>query len=162
MNLFIGGAGFVAGWLTKFDDNSSNLCVNQLTRHATPTQKAKYLPSLITGEMIGSLAMSEPESGSDVLSMRTNAVPFSDGSKKGWKLNGGKFWITNGPDCGVVIVYARTGKGNKGVTAFLVEEGMKGFSKGGKLDKVGMRGSNTCEVGFLFSLSPVKVAVFVS
>eukprot|EP01114_Cavostelium_apophysatum_P000516 TRINITY_DN1046_c0_g1_i1.p1 TRINITY_DN1046_c0_g1~~TRINITY_DN1046_c0_g1_i1.p1 ORF type:complete len:425 (+),score=119.72 TRINITY_DN1046_c0_g1_i1:128-1402(+) len=125
----------------------SNLCVNQITRNGTEKQKEKYLPKLISGDFIGALAMSEPGSGSDVVSMRTKA------EKKGnkWVLNGNKFWITNGPDANVLVVYARTessGPASKGITAFLVEKGMKGFTTAQKLDKLGMRGSNTCELVF--------------
>ncbi|WP_414632917.1 acyl-CoA dehydrogenase family protein, partial [Brevundimonas sp. UBA7534] len=102
----------------------SNLCVNQIRRWGTPEQKAKYLPGLISGEHVGSLAMSEAGSGSDVMSMRTRA------EKKGdrYVLNGTKFWITNAPHAETLVVYARTGDGNGGVTAFLIEKGMKGFS----------------------------------
>jgi len=126
----------------------SNLCVNQITRNGTEQQKQKYLPKLISGEYVGALAMSETGSGSDVVSMRTRA------EKKGNKyiLNGNKFWITNGPDADVLVVYAKTaGKdipASKGITAFLIEKGMKGFTTGKKLDKLGMRGSNTCELIF--------------
>jgi isovaleryl-CoA dehydrogenase len=124
----------------------SNLTVNQLVRNGNADQKAKYLPKLISGEYIGALAMSEPGSGSDVVSMKTRAV------KKGkkWVLNGNKFWITNGPDAHVLIIYAKTeidGNPSK-ITAFIVEKGMKGFSTAQKLDKLGMRGSNTCELVF--------------
>ncbi|KAL6076201.1 Isovaleryl-CoA dehydrogenase, mitochondrial [Balamuthia mandrillaris] len=123
----------------------SNLCVNQLVRNANTTQKKKYLPKLISGDFVGALAMSEPGSGSDVVSMKTKA------EKKGnkWVLNGNKFWITNGPDANVLIVYAKTHdvKPNS-ITAFIVEKGMPGFSTAQKLDKLGMRGSNTCELVF--------------
>ncbi|XP_008398217.1 isovaleryl-CoA dehydrogenase, mitochondrial [Poecilia reticulata] len=124
----------------------SNLCVNQMVRHANPKQKEKYMPKLLTGEHIGALAMSEPNAGSDVVSMKLKAV------KKGdyYVLNGNKFWITNGPDADVLIVYAKTDPEahQKGITAFIVEKGMPGFSTAQKLDKLGMRGSNTCELIF--------------
>jgi len=124
----------------------SNLCVNQIVRNGNETQKEKYLPKLITGEYIGALAMSEPGSGSDVVSMRTKAVKV-DG---GYEMTGNKMWITNGPDADVLIVYAKTEpeKKSRGITAFMVEKGMKGFSTAQKLDKLGMRGSNTCELVF--------------
>jgi len=124
----------------------SNLSVNQISRNGSDSQKTKYLPKLISGEYIGALAMSEPNAGSDVVSMRTKA------EKKGnhWVLNGNKMWITNGPDAHVFIVYAKTDVQSKqhGITAFLVEKGTKGFSTAQKLDKLGMRGSNTCELIF--------------
>ena len=122
----------------------SNLCVNQIRRWGTDEQKAKYLPKLISGEHVGSLAMSEAGSGSDVMSMKTRA------EKKGdrYILNGTKFWITNAPSADTLVVYARTGDGNGGVTAFLIERGMKGFSVSKKLDKMGMRGSDTAELVF--------------
>ncbi|XP_024912388.1 isovaleryl-CoA dehydrogenase, mitochondrial isoform X2 [Cynoglossus semilaevis] len=124
----------------------SNLCVNQMVRHANEKQKEKYMPKLLTGEHIGALAMSEPNSGSDVVSMKLKA------NKKGdyYVLNGNKFWITNGPDADVLIVYAKTNPEayQKGITAFIVEKGMPGFSTAQKLDKLGMRGSNTCELIF--------------
>jgi len=122
----------------------SNLCVNQIRRWGTDDQKAKYLPKLISGEHVGSLAMSEAGSGSDVMSMKTRA------EKKGdrYVLNGTKFWITNAPSADTLVVYARTGDGNGGVTAFLIEKGMKGFSVSKKLDKMGMRGSDTAELVF--------------
>lgn len=124
----------------------SNLCVNQLTRNGNTAQKTKYLPKLITGQHVGALAMSEPGSGSDVVSMQTRA------DKKGdyYVLNGNKFWITNGPDADTLIVYAKTdvNAGSKGITAFIIEKGMPGFTTGKKLDKLGMRGSNTCELIF--------------
>eukprot|EP00466_Bigelowiella_natans_P002989 jgi/Bigna1/57409/fgenesh1_pm.13_\ len=124
----------------------SNLCVNQIVRNGNETQKEKYLPKLITGEYIGALAMSEPGSGSDVVSMRTKAVKV-DG---GYEMTGNKMWITNGPDADVPLVYAKTDfeKKSRGITAFMVEKGMKGFSTAQKLDKLGMRGSNTCELVF--------------
>ena len=122
----------------------SNLCVNQFVRHATAAQKKKYLPQLISGEHVGALAMSEPGSGSDVLSMRTSAVKRGDH----FVLNGNKMWITNGSDASTLIVYARTSASKKGITAFIVERGVAGFSSAQKLDKLGMRGSNTCELVF--------------
>ncbi|MEM1138717.1 MAG: isovaleryl-CoA dehydrogenase [Pseudomonadota bacterium] len=124
----------------------SNLCVNQLRLNGTPEQKEKYLPKLLTGEHIGALAMSEPGSGSDVVSMKLRA------EKKGdrYILNGNKFWITNGPDADTLVVYAKTDPeaGSRGITAFIIEKGFKGFSTAQKLDKLGMRGSNTCELVF--------------
>ncbi|KAJ7080337.1 acyl-CoA dehydrogenase NM domain-like protein [Mycena belliarum] len=124
----------------------SNLCVNQIHRHGTSAQKEKYLPDLISGEKVGSLAMSEVGSGSDVVSMRLQA----DKVEGGWKLNGNKFWITNGPSASTLVVYAKTApeKGSKGITAFLIERGFSGFSTSPKLDKFGMRGSDTCELVF--------------
>ena len=124
----------------------SNLCLNQLNKNGTHEQKAKYLPKLCTGEHIGALAMSEPNAGSDVVSMKLKA------EKKGDKyiLNGNKMWITNGPDANVYIIYAKTdtSAGSKGITAFIVERDYPGFSRHQKLDKLGMRGSNTCELVF--------------
>ncbi|MEZ5921151.1 MAG: isovaleryl-CoA dehydrogenase [Parvularculaceae bacterium] len=124
----------------------SNLCVNQINRNATKAQKAKYLPKLISGEHLGALAMSEPGAGSDVVGMKLKA------EKKGdrYILNGSKMWITNGPDADVVVVYAKTDPkaGPKGITAFIVEKGWKGFSTAQKLDKLGMRGSDTGELVF--------------
>jgi len=122
----------------------SNLCVNQIRRWGTEAQKQKYLPKLISGEHVGSLAMSEGGSGSDVMSMRTQAR--KDGDR--YVLNGTKFWITNAPHAETLVVYARTGEGSGGVTAFLIEKGMKGFSVSKKLDKMGMRGSDTAELVF--------------
>lgn len=125
----------------------SNLCVNQIVRNGNEAQKAKYLPKLISGEHVGSLAMSEPGSGSDVLSMKLSAKKV--GNK--WVLNGNKMWITNGPNANTLVVYARTDadpKNKKGITAFIIERGFKGFSTAQKLDKLGMRGSNTCELVF--------------
>eukprot|EP01116_Phalansterium_solitarium_P017108 TRINITY_DN4133_c0_g1_i2.p1 TRINITY_DN4133_c0_g1~~TRINITY_DN4133_c0_g1_i2.p1 ORF type:complete len:428 (-),score=167.93 TRINITY_DN4133_c0_g1_i2:25-1308(-) len=128
----------------------SNLCVNQLVRNGTPEQQKRYLPKLISGEHVGALAMSEPGSGSDVISMQTRAEKRGDH----YVLNGSKFWITNGPDADVLIVYAKTSSPSSGiapsksVTAFIIERGMKGFRSGPKLDKLGMRGSNTCELIF--------------
>jgi isovaleryl-CoA dehydrogenase len=124
----------------------SNLCVNQLNRNATKAQKAKYLPKLISGEHLGALAMSEPGAGSDVVGMKLRA------EKKGdrYVLNGSKMWITNGPDADVVVVYAKTdpAAGPRGITAFIVEKGQKGFKAAQKLDKLGMRGSDTGELVF--------------
>jgi isovaleryl-CoA dehydrogenase len=124
----------------------SNLCVNQIRRNGNAAQKRKYLPRLISGEHVGALAMSEPDSGSDVVSMRLRAERQGDR----YLLNGSKMWITNGPDADVLVVYAKTdpAAGAKGITAFLVEKGFKGFSTAQKLDKLGMRGSNTCELVF--------------
>lgn len=124
----------------------SNLCVNQIHRHGTEAQKQKYLPDLIAGKKVGSLAMSEPGSGSDVVSMSLRADKI-DG---GWKLNGNKFWITNGPTASTLVVYAKTApeRGSKGITAFIIEKTFKGFSTHQKLDKFGMRGSDTCELVF--------------
>lgn len=125
----------------------SNLCVNQISRHATEKQKEKYLPKLISGEHIGALAMSEAGSGSDVVSMKLRA------EKKGdyYILNGSKFWITNGPDADVLVVYAKTDvtvEAKRGITTFIIEKGMPGFRPGPKLDKLGMRGSSTSELIF--------------
>ncbi|KAJ3112353.1 hypothetical protein HDU96_004659 [Phlyctochytrium bullatum] len=124
----------------------SNLCVNQIVRNGNETQKAKYLPGLISGDLIGALAMSESGSGSDVVSMKIRADRKGDH----YVLNGTKFWITNGPDANVLIVYAKTDihAGPKGITAFLIEKDFPGFSQSPKLDKLGMRGSNTCELVF--------------
>jgi len=119
----------------------SNLCVNQIRRNGNDAQRAKYLPKLISGEHVGALAMSEPGAGSDVVGMRLRAER-SGGS---YVLNGNKMWITNGPDADVLVIYA---KSSEGITAFLVEKSMKGFSTAQKLDKLGMRGSNTCELVF--------------
>ena len=124
----------------------SNLCVNQLRRTGTDAQKRKYLPALISGEHVGALAMSEPGAGSDVVGMRTSAEKRGDA----YVLNGSKMWITNGPDAEVLVVYAKTDPdaGPRGITAFIVEKGMAGFTTAPKLDKLGMRGSNTCELIF--------------
>jgi len=124
----------------------SQLCVNQLQLNGSPEQKAKYLPDLIAGTKVGALAMSESGSGSDVVSMRTSAKEV-DG---GYLINGSKMWITNGPDADIIVVYAKTepDKGSKGITAFIVETDQKGFSCARKLDKMGMRGSNTGELNF--------------
>jgi isovaleryl-CoA dehydrogenase len=124
----------------------SNLCVNQISLNGTPSQKARYLPKLITGEHVGALAMSEVSAGSDVVSMKLRA------EKKGecYLLNGTKMWITNGPEANVLVVYAKTdmNAGSKGITAFIIEKEMPGFRTAQKLDKLGMRGSNTCELVF--------------
>ena len=124
----------------------SNLCVNQIARNGNPEQRSKYLPKLMTGEHVGALAMSEPNAGSDVVSMKLRAT--RDGN--GFRLNGSKMWITNGPDADVYVIYAKTDpeKEARGITAFLVEHDTAGFSQGPKLDKLGMRGSNTSELIF--------------
>lgn len=125
----------------------SNLCVNQISRNGNDAQKDKYLPKLITGEHVGALAMSEPNAGSDVVSMKLQAVKKGDR----YILNGTKMWITNGPDADTLVVYAKTDPlaGSRGITAFLIEKGIKGYSTTQKLDKLGMRGSNTCELVFI-------------
>ncbi|MBM3355512.1 MAG: isovaleryl-CoA dehydrogenase [Betaproteobacteria bacterium] len=120
----------------------SNLCVNQIRRNGTEAQKKLYLPKLVAGEQVGALAMSEPGAGSDVLGMRLRAQRRGDR----YVLNGNKMWITNGPDADLLVIYAKTS--DQGITAFLVEKGFKGFSTAQKLDKLGMRGSNTCELVF--------------
>jgi isovaleryl-CoA dehydrogenase len=122
----------------------SNLCVNQIRRWASPEQKAKYLPKLISGEHVGSLAMSEAGAGSDVVSMKLRA----DAVQGGYVLNGTKFWITNAAYADTLVVYAKTGEGSRGITAFLIEKDMPGFSIGQKIDKMGMRGSPTAELVF--------------
>ena len=124
----------------------SNLCINQIYRWGNEQQKGKYLPKLVSGEHIGSLAMSEPSAGSDVVSMKLKAEKRNDY----YLLNGSKMWITNGPDADTLVVYAKTdiSAGPKGITAFLIEKDMAGFSTGKKLDKLGMRGSNTSELIF--------------
>ena len=124
----------------------SNLCVNQIRRNGSEGQKQKYLPKLISGEHVGALAMSEPGAGSDVVSMRLKAEKRGDV----YILNGNKMWITNGPDADTLVVYAKTDPdaGSHGITAFIVEKSFKGFSTAQKLDKFGMRGSNTCELVF--------------
>ena len=124
----------------------SNLCVNQIKLNGTPAQRGRYLPKLISGEHVGALAMSEPGAGSDVVGMRTRAIRKGDR----YVLNGSKMWITNGPDAEVLVVYAKTDPdaGSRGITAFLIEKGMAGFSTAQKLDKLGMRGSNTSELVF--------------
>jgi isovaleryl-CoA dehydrogenase len=124
----------------------SNLCVNQIRRNGNEEQRRRYLPRLVSGEHVGALAMSEPGAGSDVVSMRLRADRRGDR----YVLNGNKMWITNGPDADVLVVYAKTDPqaGPRGITAFLVEKGFPGFSTAQKLDKLGMRGSNTCELVF--------------
>jgi isovaleryl-CoA dehydrogenase len=120
----------------------SNLCVNQICRNGAEAQKRKYLPKLVSGEHVGALAMSEPGAGSDVVGMRLRAERRGDR----YVLNGNKMWITNGPDAHTLVIYGKTS--DQGITAFIVEKGMKGFSTAQKLDKLGMRGSNTCELVF--------------
>jgi isovaleryl-CoA dehydrogenase len=128
----------------------SNLCVNQIRRNGSDAQKRRYLPKLVSGEHVGALAMSEPGAGSDVVSMRLKAERRGSGAGERFVLNGSKMWITNGPDADTLVVYAKTdpNAGPKGITAFLIEKGMPGFSTAQKLDKLGMRGSNTCELVF--------------
>ncbi len=130
----------------------SNLCINQIARNGTEVQKRKYLPRLISGEHVGALAMSEAGAGSDVVSMKLRA----DRSGENFLLNGTKMWITNGPDADVLVVYAKTTSevGAKGITAFIIERSFNGFSTSKKLDKLGMRGSNTCELVFEDCLVP--------
>ncbi|WP_209722028.1 MULTISPECIES: isovaleryl-CoA dehydrogenase [Asticcacaulis] len=132
----------------------SNLCVNQITRNGTEAQRTKYLPKLISGDHVGALAMSETGAGSDVVSMKLRADKRGDR----YVLNGSKMWITNGPDADVLVVYAKTNPeaGSKGITAFLVEKGFKGFSVAQKLDKLGMRGSHTGELVFADCEVPVE------
>jgi len=132
----------------------SNLCINQIAKNGSAEQKTKYLPKLISGEHVGALAMSEPGAGSDVVSMRLKAERRNDG----YMLNGNKMWITNGPDADVLLVYAKTtpDAGSKGMSAFLIEKDMAGFSTAQKLDKLGMRGSNTCELLFEDCLVPYE------
>ena len=132
----------------------SNLCLNQLRKNASEAQKHKYLPKLCSGEHVGALAMSEPGAGSDVVSMKLRAELRGDH----YVLNGNKMWITNGPDADVLIVYAKTDPdaGSRGITAFIIEKGMKGFSTAQKLDKLGMRSSNTCELVFQDCEVPVE------
>ena len=124
----------------------SNLCVNQIRKNGSEEQKRKYLPRLCSGEHVGALAMSEPGAGSDVVSMGLKAVRDGDD----FVLNGSKMWITNGPEASVYVIYAKTdpGAGSRGITAFIVERGAEGFHQGEKLDKLGMRGSNTCQLFF--------------
>ena len=122
----------------------SNLCINQIRRWANDEQKAKYLPMLISGEHVGSLAMSEAGAGSDVVSMKLRA----EAVEGGFRLNGTKFWITNAPYADTLVVYAKTGEGSRGITTFLIEKGMPGYSVGQKIDKMGMRGSPTAELVF--------------
>ena len=128
----------------------SNLCVNQIRRNGSDAQRSRYLPRLVSGEHVGALAMSEPGAGSDVVSMRLRAERRGDR----YVLNGNKMWITNGPDADVLVVYAKTS--DRGITAFLIEKGFKGFSTAQKLDKLGMRGSNTCELVFRDCEVPVE------
>ncbi|MET2846900.1 isovaleryl-CoA dehydrogenase [Vibrio owensii] len=124
----------------------SNLCVNQIFRNGSPAQREKYLPKLIDGSHVGALAMSEPNSGSDVVSMQLRAEDKGDH----FLMNGNKMWITNGPDADTLVVYAKTDPsgGSRGITAFIIEQDFEGFSHAQKLDKLGMRGSNTCELVF--------------
>jgi isovaleryl-CoA dehydrogenase len=135
----------------------SNLCVNQIHRNGNDTQKAKYLPKLVSGEHVGALAMSEPGAGSDVVSMKLRAEAV-DG---GYVLNGNKMWITNGPDADVLVVYAKTDPeaGSRGITAFIIEKDYEGFSTAQKLDKLGMRGSNTGELVFQDCFVPAENVV---
>jgi isovaleryl-CoA dehydrogenase len=137
----------------------SNLCVNQIRRNGTDAQRRKYLPKLIAGEHVGALAMSESGAGSDVVSMRTHAERRGDR----YVLNGSKMWITNGPDADVLVVYAKTDAkaGSRGISAFIVEKGMKGFTASPKLDKLGMRGSNTGELVFVDCELPAENRVGV-
>ncbi|WP_404325142.1 isovaleryl-CoA dehydrogenase [Cobetia sp. UIB-001] len=132
----------------------SNLCVNQIKLNGTPEQKARYLPKLMSGEHVGALAMSEPGAGSDVVSMQLKAELRGDH----YVLNGNKMWITNGPDAHTLVVYAKTDPdaGSKGITAFIIEQDFPGFSTAQKLDKLGMRGSNTCELVFQDCQVPVE------
>lgn len=132
----------------------SNLCVNQIHKNGSETQKQKYLPKLCSGEHIGALAMSEPNAGSDVVSMKLHARKAGDH----YVLNGNKMWITNGPDADTYVIYAKTnpGGGSKGITAFIVEREFEGFSQAQKLDKLGMRGSNTCELVFQDCIVPAE------
>lgn len=132
----------------------SNLCVNQIFRCGTESQKQQYLPALCTGEHVGALAMSEPSAGSDVVSMQLKAEADGDS----FLLTGNKMWITNGPDADVYIIYAKTepAAGSRGITAFIVERDTEGFSRNTKLDKLGMRGSNTCEL--IFDRAPIPKA----
>jgi isovaleryl-CoA dehydrogenase len=124
----------------------SNLCINQIRLNGNDKQREKYLPGLVSGKKVGALAMSEASAGSDVVGMQTTATKKTDH----YVLNGSKMWITNGPDADYLVVYAKTNKdaGSKGITAFIIEKDFKGFSTGEKLDKLGMRGSNTCELIF--------------
>jgi isovaleryl-CoA dehydrogenase len=132
----------------------SNLCVNQIAKNGNHEQKQKYLPKLCTGEHVGALAMSEPGSGSDVVSMQLKADKQGDN----YRLNGNKMWITKGPDANVFVIYAKTNPsaGSEGITAFIVERDFPGFSRHQKLDKLGMRGSNTCELVFVDCLVPAE------
>ena len=132
----------------------SNLCVNQIRRNGNEAQKQKYLPKLFSGEHVGALAMSEPGSGSDVVSMKLRAEDKGDH----YVLNGNKMWITNGPDADTLVVYAKTDPdaGSRGITAFIIEKSFDGFSTAQKLDKLGMRGSNTCELVFINCQVPAE------
>lgn len=130
----------------------SNLCINQISRWASPEQKAKYLPKLISGEHVGSLAMSEVTAGSDVVSMKLKA----EAVEGGFRLNGTKFWITNAAYADTLVVYAKTGEGSRGITAFLIERDMPGFAIGQKIDKMGMRGSPTAELVFTDCFVPAE------
>ncbi|WP_411358594.1 isovaleryl-CoA dehydrogenase [Pseudidiomarina salilacus] len=132
----------------------SNLCVNQIARNGSEAQKQKYLPKLCSGEHVGALAMSEPNAGSDVVSMKLRAELKGDH----YVLNGNKMWITNGPDADVLVVYAKTNpeKNSRGITAFIIEKDFRGFRTAQKLDKLGMRGSNTCELVFEDCKVPVE------
>ncbi|WP_112381179.1 acyl-CoA dehydrogenase family protein [Sphingomonas carotinifaciens] len=130
----------------------SNLCINQISRWASPEQKARYLPKLISGEHVGSLAMSEVTAGSDVVSMKLKA----EAVEGGFRLNGTKFWITNAAYADTLVVYAKTGEGSRGITAFLIERDMPGFAIGQKIDKMGMRGSPTAELVFTNCFVPAE------
>jgi isovaleryl-CoA dehydrogenase len=132
----------------------SNLCINQIFKNGNPSQREKYLPKLCSGEHIGALAMSEPNAGSDVVSMKLRAEKRSDS----YILNGNKMWITNGPDAHTYVIYAKTNShaGARGITAFIVERDLPGFSRAQKLDKLGMRGSNTCELVFQDCEVPIE------
>lgn len=136
----------------------SNLCINQIHRYGTDTQKQTYLPKLVSGEHVGALAMSEANAGSDVVSMQLHAEKKSDH----YLLNGTKMWITNGPDADTLVVYAKTKKmaHSKGITAFIIEKNFPGFSTAQKLDKLGMRGSNTCELVFSNCQVPLENVLF--
>ncbi|HEY4714165.1 MAG TPA: isovaleryl-CoA dehydrogenase [Aquirhabdus sp.] len=136
----------------------SNLCVNQIHLNGTEAQKQKYLPKLVSGEHIGALAMSETTAGSDVVSMKLRADLHSDQQGDHYVLNGNKMWITNGPDADTLVVYAKTDVAakSKGITAFIIEKSFAGFSTGQKLDKLGLRGSNTCELIFQDCKVPVE------
>jgi isovaleryl-CoA dehydrogenase len=136
----------------------SNLCVNQIYCNGTQAQKETYLPKLVSGEHIGALAMSEPNAGSDVVSMKLSAKKVTNTHGDHYLLNGNKMWITNGPDADTYVIYAKTDseKSAHGITAFIVERHSKGFTQGEKLDKLGMRGSNTCELIFQDVEVPAK------
>jgi len=136
----------------------SNLCLNQLRKNGSHEQKLQYLPKLCSGEHVGALAMSEPNAGSDVVSMKLAAKKVTDDNGDYYVLNGNKMWITNGPEADVYVIYAKTdvSAGSKGITAFIVERDFPGFSRHQKLDKLGMRGSNTCELVFQDCIVPAK------